>query len=614
MSITDLLDHPFYYSSVSTASAEVPARWHVGLAGVGYMLDLQLVEMITRSADAFQHTSIPLIRQQADASNQPGEQSINPEDLWRRSAEEWHAGAGQNYYDRSFSTVGRYRASQGIDPSVFGQISLLPATGLVLDSANTNLKLAVAGTYLYVIDGPSLKYTPTLAFPSTWTTVTGYTAPVSLCSDGHRVYFTSATDVFMTTKGTATAAVFHSGPLAAQTLARYVKGRLLTAGGPALYDNGASGSAAPAALYTHPNSDWTWTDISEGPNAIYLAGFSGDKSLIYQTAVKPDGTALDIPQVAGELPDGEIVRSVQGYLGFLMIGSDKGVRFANVSTTGALSTIGDLIPTDDPVKGFEPQDRFVWYCGTTNGGGSSLGRVNLEFLNGSAPSYWNDLAVAGAHVPATSVVTYSGKRVFSTLQGVYAETSSKVSGGSLTSGYIGYNLPDDKTALQIITRHAGGAGSYTVSLAVDDSPTAPLGPPIQTAASNASGSILATNLKGALFEVTLTLMRDLSDPTSGPVLRRWTLRSSPAAQRRRTIVVPLLLHQTIDDLTGHTQYFDPLASVADIAALADSGQVVTYQEMSRAYQVIVMDYHWVPHQMDPKHNWGGTCSVHLGTV
>lgn len=614
MTITDLLDHPFFYSSVATASAEVPGRWMVGLAGVGYMLDLNIE--IFRATDLYQHASIPLTRQQADASSRPGEQSLNPDDLWRRSAETWEAGAGQNYYDRAFSIDGRYRSSHGIDPSVRGQISLLPATDVVLASVNTNLKLAVAGTYLYTLDGTALKYAPALAFPATWTTVTGITGtPLSITSDGNRVYICTATDIYYTGRGTATVSVFHSGPLANQKLVRYVKGRLLSTNGPAVYDNAAQGSAAPAALYTQPNTDWTWVDIAEGPNAIYLAGYSGDKSLIYQTAVKADGTALDAPVVAGELPDGEIVRSVQGYLGFLMIGSDKGVRFASLATSGEISTIGDLIPTEDPVVGFEPQDRFVWYTGSTANGAASLGRVDLRFLNGTTPAYWNDLAVAGTHVSATSVVTYQGKRVFSTLQGVYAETTSKVPSGSILSGYIGYNLADDKTALRLTTRHGAGAGSYTVALAVDDGTPAGLGPPIVTTASGASGALLATNARGSLFELTLTLFRDADDTTASPVVKRWTLRSAPAAQRRRTITVPLMLHTTIVDKTGQSHTFDPLAVLDQVDALANSGQVVTYQEADRAYSVIVMDYHWVPHMPELKQGrLNGTLSVRLGTV
>lgn len=613
MTISDLLDHPFFYGSIATASAEVPGRWHVGLAGVGYMLDLQIE--IFRSTDLYQHASIPLIRQQADASNRPGEQSLNPDDLWRRSAETWEAGAGQNYYDRAFSIDGRYRASRGIDPSVRGQISLLQDTGVVLASANTNVRLAVAGTYLYAIDGDTLKFTPALAFPSTWTTVTGLAGtPTALCSDGYRIYVVTGTDLYSTTRGGASVAAFHSAPLVGE-LVRYVKGRLIVTHNQIVYNSGASGSAPPPALFTHPNSDFRWVDVTEGPNAIYLAGYSGDKSLIYQTAIKADGTNLEIPTVAGELPDGEVVRSIQGYLGFLMIGSDKGVRFAALSSTGQITTIGDLISTDDPVVGFEPQDRFVWYTGTTNAGDSSLGRVNLEFLNGTTPAYWNDLAVVGSHVPATSVVTYAGNRVFSTLQGVYGETSSKVASGSVTSGYIGYNLADDKTALRLTTKHGAGAGSYTVALAVDDGPPGVLGPAIMTTSSGASGALLATNTKGSLFEITLTLLRDTNDSTASPVLKRWTLRSAPAAQRRRTIVVPLLLHSSVVDVQDGIHHFDPLATLDAIDALANSGQVVTYQEADRAYSVIVMDYHWVPHESSPRNtNWDGTLSVRLGTV
>lgn len=613
--ITTSLSEPFYFSSVAVSAAEVPGRWDVGLAGVGYMIDFELSEGLTRGTDGYQHQSIPLIRQQADTSFRPGEQSLNPDDLWRRSAETWEGGAGQNYYDRSFSIDGMYRASTGIDPSVKGQMSLLNATGRILATANTNLYLTVAGSYLYAIDGSALKYTNAIAFPSTWTSVTGLTGtPNSICSDGHQIYITTPTDVYYTTLGAGSASAFHSVPLAGQTLARYAKGRLITTAGPVVYDNTAQGSGVPTALYTQPNGDWTWVDVAEGPNAIYLAGYSGDKTIIYSTAIKTDGTALDAPTVAGVLPDGELVRSLCGYLGFLLIGSTKGLRFATLDSTGAISTIGDLIPTSDPVVGFEPQDRFVWFCGGADDN-ASLGRVDLRTINGSTPAYWNDLAVADTHAPASSVVTYQGIRVFSTGQGVYAQTSDKVPSGTISSGYIDYNLADDKTALRIATKHGPGAGSYTVSLGVDDQEAQILGPPILTQSSTTGGSILSMNSKGALFEVFFTLTRDTVDTTSGPVLRRWTLRSAPSAERRRTITVPLMLHQTVTDKTGYDQHYDPLAQVAAIAALANSSQVVPYQEGYQAYSVIVMDYHWVPNHKSPTgENFDGTCSIVLGTV
>lgn len=614
MAITGLFSDPFYFSRVAVATAEVPGRWHVGLAGVGYMVDLELSEGLTRGTDGFQHQSIPLIRQQADNSARPGESSLNPEDLWRRSAETWVGGAGQNYYDRSFSVDGMYHSSTGIDPSKPGQISLLPDTGVALASASSNVRLAVGGASLYAIDGTHLKYTNALAFPSTWVTVTGTPAavPVSLCSDGTHVYVAYPSDIYTADVGGSAATVFHSAPLAGQTLVRYVKGRLLSAGDASVYDNGLPGTTAPTAWYTQPNADWTWVDITEGPNAIYLAGYAGDKSLIYQTAVKDDGTALDAPVVAGELPDGEVVRSLQGYLGFLLIGSTHGLRFAALDTTGSISTIGDLIPTDDPVLGFEPQDRYVWYCGSTDGGDASLGRVNLEFLNGTTPAYWNDLAVADSHVPATSVVTFAGKRVFSTLQGVYGESSSRVARGTIKSGYVDYNLADDKTALRIATKHGPGEGSYAVSLAVDDSTPRALGPAVQTVGTSSGGAVLATNMKGSLFEVTFDLIRSTGDITAGPVLRRWTLRSSVAVPRGRIVTVPLLLYDTIVDVTGANQHMDPSAAREAIAALASTGQVVTYQEADEAYSVIVMDYHWVADHLQPRpKTWNGTLSTIL---
>ena len=86
----------------------------------------------------------------------------------------------------------------------------------------------------------------------------------------------------------------------------YVKGRLMAAGSGAtdgykIWNITASGNN-PAILYTHPNTAFTWVGFAAGQQHIYAAGYAGRTSLIYKTAIKADGTALDIPSQAGELP------------------------------------------------------------------------------------------------------------------------------------------------------------------------------------------------------------------------------------------------------------------------------------------------------------------------
>src|SRR5690606_38216980 len=103
--------------------------------------------------------------------------------------------------------------------------------------------------------------------------------------------------------------------------------------------------------------------FAEGPNHIYLAqqpSSSQAGNVIYKTAVKPDGTSLDVPTVAARLPDGEEICGLFGYLGYVFIavgmstpidGKTFGVRMASPTSDGSL-IIGSVIPFGDGSSGF----------------------------------------------------------------------------------------------------------------------------------------------------------------------------------------------------------------------------------------------------------------------
>lgn len=139
-----------------TTSADVPARLPCAIDGHAYLCE----------AD-YERTTVDVIRQQSDASSEPGEQSLSPYGLWRRSQESWHRGAGQEFLDGKDEKAAdphRFRSSKGIDPWTRGQVSLLHPTVNVWRTASTNLHLAVAQTVstgifiLYVADGNELYF------------------------------------------------------------------------------------------------------------------------------------------------------------------------------------------------------------------------------------------------------------------------------------------------------------------------------------------------------------------------------------------------------------------------------------------------------------------------
>lgn len=590
-----------------TTSAEVPP-YHCALDGRPFLLDL--------SDGGIRRQSVPFLKAQQDTSGSTGPQSLNPEGDWRRVTDDWSRGAGQSSADRAESDPSRFRTSKGIYVWDRWHLSLLPATGLRRASANTNLHLASAGDYLYLTDGSDLAYTTDshIATP-TWTTVSGLVASAaSIATDGYNVWVAQgAAGIFATTRGAGTVTSYATGTV---SLVGYANGRLMAASGRSLYNVVAAG-ALPAALYTHPNTDWSWTAFAEGPAHIFAAGFVGDKSLIYSTQIRADGTGLDVPVVACPLADGETVRSMQGYLGFLIVGTSLGVRLAAIDGAGKL-TLGALIETDEPVLCMEPQGSGVWFGWSFyDDSGGGLGRLDLRYFTAPlTPAYATDL-MAPDTGDVTSVVTSRNRRVFAVAgSGVWGEETAKVATGSLESGEFTFGIPDLKVLNDISVTHEPLMGSFSVygstnssaflSLGSSSIVNAPTTPPFTSA---------GFKVQAVRGEVRLTLTRAGSEDTVGPVLTSVRLSAFPTPRRTgEHILVPLRLAEELD-VDGAKVSRNPKADFDAVVALETAGTICTFQYAGTEYEVLVSDHTFASTQLTHDSSYFvGTLRVDLKVV
>lgn len=620
---TGMVTFPFdgtFYAGGSTLS-EVPSKWPVALDGHPYLIDTEVTHTFT---DFWQHESIPLIRTQADPSNFPKESTLNPEGLWRRFQDSAHHGAGQAYLDRDdLADPYRYHTSKGIDPWTKYKVQLLPDTEQKRSSVNTNLAIVSAGARVYIADGQSLRYSTDITGGSpTFTAVTGTNASsiTALTSDGTNVYAGFGTGVAKTDTSTG-AATDAWNALVVSNLA-WVKGRLMAVGASTnackVYNITASG-AAPAALFTHNNASFTFVGFAEGQGYIYAAGYAGDKSQIYKTAVKTDATALDALIPAGELPDGEIVRCIGGYLGNIVIGTDKGWRFATVDTNGNLN-FGLLVETAAAVYCFEPQAQYIWY-GNTNYDSTStgLGRMDItEFTQTLTPAYASDLMVTGQGA-VQAVATFQNIRFFAVSGlGFYAEVTTKVASGTLTTGIISFGLPDQKTSLYLDVRNEPLDGSYAGEISVDNGSYTSIG--ANTTAGDTGTQLSTSQQIGQHFELRFTLTRDATDTTVGPVFERWTFKAFPRLDdgaAAEVIRVPLLIYRNLSAY-GVDTLMDVQDEVDHIKELRATRRVCTLQELNTTYSGFVNDYTWIPKGLvrDDSGNWAteGTMVVSFKRV
>lgn len=609
---------PYYLGSGSSADAAA-GLVHVGLGSYGFILDW-------KAEPALVHRSVPLLKQQQDSRDLPGEQSINPEGFWLRSGESWHRGAGQDLFDRKESDPFRFDESQGVDIWDKWHLRLLNRTDQKRSSANTNLKLAVAGSFLYATDGTALVRTADVSVDTpVFTTITGTpgTAPTHIASDGFNVVTAhGASGVYKTTRGAATTASHVTGTVG---VVAFVKNRFMAAAGRIVYDISSivvgAGAALPAPLFTHPNTDFTWVGFAEGNAAIYMAGVSGDKSLIYRAGIQEDGTALDAPVIAGQLPHGEVVTSIYGYLGrFIMIGSNKGWRFAVSSDSGDL-TIGSLIETDAAVNCFEGQGQFVWFgwssfAPLTTG----LGRFNIgELVDPELliPAYASDIMVDGTTNDVLDVVTFQDLQVFTVSgSGIHARHQTElVASGYLDTGEISWGMIDPKIALFVDAQHEGEQGQHEISISSDGGPFGSLGVHSHGDFPRAVGQI-----EGRFFELRHTLYRDGDDETLGLDLRSWLLLMQPKVSSVTThIIASVVIADRVESRKeGLVIHYAPYEVLNYIATLARRKDVTVWQQGTMAYQVIVEDYELTYNRLlqgaEGMTGYNGTCTIKMKVV
>jgi hypothetical protein len=509
-----------------------------------------------------------------------------------------------------------FRTSKGINVWTPGQFSQLHDTALAYGSANTNLDLAVAGTYLYVADGNEVFWSLDGAtFTAAGIQAGNPAVPVSdICSDGLTVYAALGSGGINATTRGQTSSVSYTTSINAAVVA-YVKGRLMAANNASAIYNivVGGGAAAPTALFTHPNADFQWIGFADGEQQIYAAGFSGDKSEIYGITIKSDGTGLDAPIIAAALPSGEVVTGIGAYLGFVMVGTTRGVRFCT-ETSGGLS-IGALIPTNEPVRCFEGQERFIWFgwdnYDTTSTG---LGRLDLTQINpGNAPAYASDL-MAAAQGAVTSTVRFGNHRYFAVNgTGVFAETGNLTPTAYIDSGLMTVKLQDIKVPLEVDVRRQLTAGTHQVWLAVDNGGMVSLG---QHDVTTASPIYQVGSARGQTLEVRHVLGRDAVDPTQGPVVYESTLFALPVPPPGDEFVVPIRLEEEDRTKAGGALYAKSVENERlFLHGLRNTQTPVIYQEGDTTYRVVVSSVKDLKRKVLADNlAWAGTVLVTMKTI
>ena len=143
----------------------------------------------------------------------------------------------------------------------------------------------------------------------------------------------------------------------------YTKERIVMCVNDKVYEFASSASAMPTAVYTHNDPDHVFTSITSSGAAIYVAGYAGIQSNIYKFTLNTSGVmpTLTSAITAAELPVGERTYKISYYLGYMIIGTNQGMRVAQVSDNDGSIQYGPLLfESTQPVYDFAFRDKYIW--------------------------------------------------------------------------------------------------------------------------------------------------------------------------------------------------------------------------------------------------------------
>ena len=614
--------------------------------------------MAPTDQNPYQRETAPYRKDQFDNSREPGEQSLTG--WWLRSQSSFHGGAGIKFYDPSAgeSIAYRYLDSQGVNPWVKGQVTLLrdtenthvttgPVVGtdhqhpqqhirstqwsgingvLVHDEydvdkiypaitvsitnkaltsnvatlttsaahgLSTGLEITISGVDAtfngtYTITGAPT--TTTFTYAKTYTgsisstavspAGTGVTDPVvhfidyntgsaepvyAICDDGVFAYWVTNAVVSGTprlhmykkllTDNTTTipSPMFTANSITIVYAAmEFVKDRIILCVNNSVYELATNAGSLPSAIYTNPNTNYHYTSVAASGPAIYTAGHSGITSTIQKYTLGTNGAMPVLTQavVAAEFPPGEIVEKLYFYLGYMIIGTSKGLRVANVNDQDGSLEYGPLVfESTQPVYDVACADRFVW---ATTGVGSNAGltRVDLGQLIEGEPlrfAYANDLVGIKSGTHFTTAVAFIGTTnrlafatAFEVTNGaIYLESASAlVSSGYVQTGAIRYGTLEPKNFKFVRARGVFTYGAMDIQT-IEENGNINNVITYNVSVGTPEAATTAPELPQEFLSYKFTLSRSASDTSQGPVFKGFQIKALPATKRQRLIQFPV---------------------------------------------------------------------------
>jgi hypothetical protein len=432
----------------------------------------------------------------------------------------------------------------------------------------------------------------------------GTDGPVfSICDDGVYAYWvtnktgTGKLQVNKRPLDSSTAAVemFTSpGITVDNAVIEYTKERLIMAVNDKIYEFASSATTLPTAVYSHNDPDHIFTSITSSGAAIYVSGYSGIQSNIYKFTLTTAGAmpTLTSAITAAELPVGEKVYKISYYLGYMLIGTNLGMRVAQVSDADGSINYGPLLfESTQPVYDFAFRDKYIWATtGVEGQAGTTRIDLGQELSTLVFPYAWDlyDPDDTKLHYTTTCAFMGDTSRLAFVTAGdgtdgdVYVEEATQlIASGYLQTGYIRYNTLEKKIFKQMQARidtTNGALNIYSITSTGDEYNIGTFAQGDNVPEVNISYPTGSQEYLGFKF----TLARSSTDSTKGPLFTGYQVKSLPAIPRQRLIQYPVMCYDhEMDRFNNEVGYegsaYDRMSTLESVENVGDTIKIEDFR-------------------------------------
>jgi hypothetical protein len=389
------------------------------------------------------------------------------------------------------------------------------------------------------------------------------------------------TEMFKTTSLVVTNAVME-----------FTKERIVACINNKVFEIATNASSLPTAVYTHPVDDFVYSSITSSGAAIYVTGYSGNQSNIQKFTLASNGTmpTLTSAITAAEMPSGERIFKIFYYLGYMLIGTDKGLRVAAVSDDGSLAYGPLVFESEHPVYDFAARDKYVW-CATNVDGAPGTTRIDLgtQIAPLVFPYAWDTYyypetvgsRVTGRRTTACAFLNGTDRLAFTTNNNgttdgsVYIESDTTlVYQGYLQTGYVRYNTLENKI-FKLLQARVDTTNGGLVIKSIDNVGSEYSIGSFSQGQDVPEVTISYPALPQEYLGFSFTLSRSTTDNTKGPVFTGYQLKALPSVPRQRLIQYPLACFDRESDkfgvMVGHEgRAYDRMTDLESIESNGDT--------------------------------------------